>query len=404
MWIITLAWKNIWRNKSRTVITIAAIFFAVILSVLNSSLGKGVFDNMIKNMVSFYSGYIQVHKGGYWNEQVLDNSFQLTDTIQQLSQDDNINALAPRLESFALASSQDITKGCLVIGVDPEKENSITQLKNKVMKGSYFHAIDQSVLIGSGLAQRLELHLNDTVVLIGQGYHGATAAGKYKISGILKFGSPDLNDKVLYMPLLLAQELYGADSMITTCVLSLKKLATLNATANRLKTTLGNNYEVMTWEEIMPEVVQQMKTDTANKKIIQGILYILVSFGIFGTIIMMIVERKYEMGMLVAIGMKKIKLITLLSIESLLTVLTGCILGILTSIPIVYYLHKHPIKLSGNVAQVYERFGFEAIWPTSTDTSIFISQGVIVLIIGLVLSLYPVYTTIQLNPVTAMRR
>jgi putative ABC transport system permease protein len=220
----------------------------------------------------------------------------------------------------------------------------------------------------------------------------------------LKFGSPDLNDKVLYMPLLLAQELYGADSMITTCVLSLKKLATLNATANRLKTTLGNNYEVMTWEEIMPEVVQQMKTDTANKKIIQGILYILVSFGIFGTIIMMIVERKYEMGMLVAIGMKKIKLITLLSIESLLTVLTGCILGILTSIPIVYYLHKHPIKLSGNVAQVYERFGFEAIWPTSTDTSIFISQGVIVLIIGLVLSLYPVYTTIQLNPVTAMRR
>jgi ABC-type lipoprotein release transport system permease subunit len=78
MWIITLAWKNIWRNKSRTVITIAAIFFAVILSVLTSSLWKGFFDNLIKNMVSFYSGYIQVHSNGYWNEQVLDNSFQLT--------------------------------------------------------------------------------------------------------------------------------------------------------------------------------------------------------------------------------------------------------------------------------------------------------------------------------------
>jgi len=119
---------------------------------------------------------------------------------------------------------------------------------------------------------------------------------------------------------------------------------------------------------------------------------------------MMMVERKYEMGMLVAIGMKKIKLIILLLIESLLTVLSGCILGLLTSIPIVYYLQKHPIKFSGNTAKIYERFGFEAIWPTSTDTSIFVTQGIIVLVIGLVLSLYPVYTTIRLDPVTAMRR
>lgn len=405
MWIIALAWKNIWRNRSRTVITIAAIFFAVILSVLTSSLWKGVFDNLIKNMVSFYSGYIQVHSNGYWNEQVLDNSFQLTKTVQQrLLQDSNINGFAPRLESFALASSRDITKGCMVMGVDPERENGITQLKNKVTEGRYFHSSDKSVLIGSGLAQRLQLQLNDTIVLIGQGYHGATAAGKYQIGGILKFGSPDLNDKVLYMPLLLAQELYGADSMITACVLSLKNPSMLNTTANRLRSTVGDGYEVMTWEEIMPEVLQHMKTDTANMKIIQGILYILISFGIFGTFIMMMVERKYEMGMLVAIGMKKIKLIILLLIESLLTVLSGCILGLLTSIPIVYYLQKHPIKFSGNTAKVYERFGFEAIWPTSTDTSIFVTQGIIVLMIGLVLSLYPVYTTIRLDPVTAMKR
>lgn len=405
MWLLKLAWKNIWRNKNRTIITMAAIFFAVILSVLTSSLWKGIFNNLINNMVGLYTGYVQVHKAGYWNEQVLENSFELTVAVeQQILKDKGITAFAPRLESFALASSQEITKGCMVVGVDPEKENQITQLKSKILKGKYFQSNDKSILIGKSLAERLNLQVNDTIVLIGQGYHGATAAGKYKIGGLVKFGSPDLNDKVLYMPLLLAQELYGADNMITSCVLSLQNPDNLNATASRLKASIGNNYEVMTWEEMMPEIVQHMRTDATNMKVIQGILYLLVSFGIFGTLTMMMVERKFEMGMLLAVGMNKMKLIGLLFFESIITLLSGCFLGLIASIPIVYYLQKHPIRFSGNFAETYEKFGFEAIFPTTIETEIFVSQAVIVFLIGLVLSQYPVYKIIRLSPVNAMRR
>lgn len=405
MWLVKFAWKNMWRNRNRTAITMAAVFFAVILSVLTNSLQEGVFDNLIKNVVSFYSGYIQVHKEGYWDEQILDNTFEASDQLEsQILQQNNISAVSPRLESFALASSDSLTKGCMVIGIDPEKENSITDLKNKVIKGEYLTANDTGVLMAEGLARRLTLNLSDTLVLIGQGFHGAMAVGKYHIKGILKFGSPDLNDQSLYLPLPVAQELYSAGNMLTSYVIGLGNPDILDPTAVSLRSTLGENYETMTWEEMMPEVIQHIKTDKGSMVVIQGVLYLLIGFGIIGTLLMMMVERKYEMGMLVAIGMKKVKLMQLLIIESILTVFSGCILGILASIPIVFYLYRNPIRFKGEMADVYEEFGFEAIFPTSTDPKIFLTQGLIVLILALVLSLYPIVKIAGLNPVTAMKK
>ena len=290
------------------------------------------------------------------------------------------------------------------MGIDPQKENDITGLKSKLIEGNYLKNSDSGVLLSEGLAKRLQLIPGDTIVLISQGFHGATAAGKYRIQGILKFGSPELNDKALFMPLPLAQDLFSAYGMITSYVLSLKNPKLLEQTAGSIRSAIGSNYEVMTWKQMMPEIQQHIATDSNNMQAVQALLYLLISFGIFSTLLMLMVERKFEMGMLVAVGMKKIKLAILLLIESILTVISGCLLGILVSIPLVYYLNKHPIRLGGETAKIYERFGFEAIFPTSTSIEIFISQGIIVLVIGLILSLYPVYKTIRLNPVAAMKK
>lgn len=405
MWLLKMAWKNLWRNRGRTIITIAAIFFAVVLSVIASSLKEGIFDNLVKNVVSFYTGYIQIHKQGYQNEQILDNSFASSKEIEEkIFSIKEVTGITPRLESFALASYDDVTKGCLVTGILPENENNITDLKNKLVNGSYISESDNAVLLSEGLAQRLQSGVQDTIVLIGQGYHGSTAAGKYTIKGILKFGSPQLNDKTLFMPLPAAQNLFGAAGMITSYILQIKNENNLDVMASDLRKTVGKDYEVMTWGELMPDIKQHIASDTNNMKVVQGILYLLICFGIFSTLLMMMVERKFELGMLVAIGMKKSKLILLLIAESVLTVFIGCIAGIIASVPLVYFLNKHPIRIGGDTAIAYERFGFEAIFPTSTETSIFISQGIIVLIIGLILSLYPVIKIIQLRPVAAIKR
>jgi ABC-type lipoprotein release transport system permease subunit len=405
MWLLQLAWKNLWRNRNRTLITMAAIFFAVLLSVLTSSLKAGIFDNLVKNLVSNYSGYIQVHQKGYWEEQLLDNSFETSLLVQnQIRNEKAVTALSPRLESFALASSGELTKGCLVIGIDPKKENKITYLQSSLKQGRYIDSNDKGVLISAGLLERMKLKLDDTLVLIGQGYHGATAAGKYPIIGVVGFAAPDLNDKVLYMPIRLAQDLYGAPNRATAYVLSINHTETINSIAQETQTKVGNTYEVMTWEQMMPEIKQHIESDSRSMQVIQAILYLLISFGIFGTLLMMMAERRFELGMLVAIGMKKQMLAFLLLFESVFTVLLGCIIGIIASIPLVYYFNIHPIKLGGEVGKVYEKFGFEAIFPTSLHSEHFVNQGLVVLIIGLILSLYPVYQIIILKPVEAMRK
>ncbi|HSK14077.1 MAG TPA: ABC transporter permease, partial [Phnomibacter sp.] len=261
MWLVDLAWKNLWRNKSRTIITMAAVFFAVVLSVLTGSLTKGVFDHLIKNVVGFYTGYIQVHKQGYWDEQILDNSFANDAQLAAVSLGHpNVSSIAPRLESFALASSEQVTKGCMVVGIDPQMENTVTGLQEKVSAGRYLNAHDRAVLLGSGLADRLQLTIGDTVVMIGQGYHGAMAAGKYEVAGLLKFGAPNLNDGALFMPLALAQELYGAEAMITSWVLSLHDPKETDRTAAGVQKLLGNGHEVMTWEQMLPEIRQHIES------------------------------------------------------------------------------------------------------------------------------------------------
>ncbi len=152
-----------WRNRNRTIITMASIFFAVILSVATSSLRQGVFENLIKNVVSFYTGYMQVHKQGYQEEQILDNSFEESvETEHKILQEKNVSGVTPRLESFVLASTENITKGCLLVGINPEKENEITVLKDKIIQGEYLKSDDNAVLLSMGLAEKLKLKVNDT--------------------------------------------------------------------------------------------------------------------------------------------------------------------------------------------------------------------------------------------------
>jgi len=403
--MLRLSWLNLWRNKGRTTISMAAVFFAVVLSILLTSITDGSFDHLINNLVGYYTGYVQIHKNGYWEEQILDNSFRTSAALEDsIRQEKNIRGLTPRLESFALASSGDLTKGVMVVGIDPQKENEATSLQDKMSKGEYLGKSGNNVLLGEGLANRLKLNLNDTLVLIGQGYHGSTAVGKYRISGILRFGAPELNDRILFMTLPTAQELFGADHMITSYVLILDNTQKLAETTDQLRKNLTTGYEVMSWEDIMPDIKQHMVSDMANTKIFQAILYVLVAMGIFGTMLMMMVERTFELGMLMAIGMKKSKMILLLVSESVLTMMGGCLTGILISIPLVYYLKIHPIRFKGELGQTWERFGFEAVLPTSTDAGNFIWQGLLVLSIGLTLSIYPVWKVLKLDPVSSLKR
>jgi len=402
---VSMAWRNMWRNRSRTLVTMASVFFAVLLAIVMRSFQTGVFDNLIKNVVSFHSGYMQVHRAGYWEERMLDNAFVMNDSSMRIIEaTPGLNGYSPRLECFALASSGDQTRGCLVSGVIPERETSIMRLHEKVVSGDYLRHSDNAVMVGTGLAEKLHLRLHDTLLLLGQGYHGATAAGKYRIQALLRFGSPDLNDRFVFMPLHEAQTLVGSEGLATTIVLQPASTNDLPQLQASMRRALGSSFEVMTWREMMPDIVQHMETEKVGAMIFFGILLLLVSFGIFGTLLMMLAERQHEFGMLVAIGMKRYQLGLILFIESMFITVSGSLIGVVVSIPVVFYYAIHPIQLGGTLGELYSKFGFEPIIPAGSTMDVFTIQAVILLILGLLLSLYPVIRVQKLDPTTAMRK
>lgn len=403
--ITKLIWRNLWRNSRRTLITMASIAFAVLFAILMQSLQEGVFNNLIKNVVNYYSGYIQVHQKGYWDEQILDNSFEGDATLlAQLQKNKAVTEVVPRIETFILASNKNITKGCMLVGTDTEKEDKLTLLKNKLIKGAYFENDEDAVLLSEGLAKRLQLEVNDTLVLYGQGYQEVMAAGKYPIKGILHLASPEMNDSFVYLPLKACHYFLSADDRYTTISLGITNPDALEPIKKEISQSINNEYEVMTWQELMPDIANHIKADSFTFYIFSGILYLIIGFGLFGTVMMMTVERKFEFGMLLAIGMKKSQLKRILLSETILIAFCGVLLGIVLSFPMIYYLQENPLRLTGDLAKSYEQFGFEAIFPTEINATIFMTQSLIVLVMTITIGLYPLWFVNGLNPVKAMKK
>lgn len=403
---LKLAWRNIWRKSRRTWITIASIFFSVILAFGMSSLQFGTYQNMIENTVRFYTGYIQIHAKGYWEERSLNNSFALTDSLKQSIQPEEIAGLkeyVPRLEAFALASSGELTRGALIMGIDPEKENYLMDPAEKLVKGNFKDFGEKSILLTSGLAEQLRAKTGDTIVVLGQGYHGIRAAGKYHVQGLIEIASPELNNQLLLMNLPEAQWLFGAENRITSLSVIATSYEEVPRVEKELKQRLSDVYEVMNWREMNPGLVQAIEADRASGLILLLILYLVIGFGILGTVIMMTMEREHEFGILISIGMKRIPLIAVLILEIFMIAATAILLGLLVGYPVLLYLNENPIQLQNELREIMLNFGFEPVMPFSLEAKVFTQQTLVVLGISLLTALYPVYYVSRLKEVEAIR-
>ena len=401
---LLMAWRNLWRNKRRTIITIASIFFGVLLSTIMSSMQEGSYSSMIGNIVKLYSGYIQVHHKDYWANKTINNTFiptdSLTDKIRKIKE---VTLMAPRLESFALTSSEEITKGSIIIGIDPEQENKVTELRKWLRKGTYLSQGDPGVLMASELARYLKLEVGDTVVMIGQGYHGVSAAGKFPVRGIVNLANPELNRQTIYMDLITCQDFYTADHLVTALVLMVDDPYDISRAMSKLRPVIKSPYSVMTWDEMQPEILQMINADRQGNIITKLVLYVLIGFGIFGTVMMMIVERRREMGVMIAIGMRRFKLASVLFFETFYIGLIGVIAGFVGSIPLIAWFYNNPVRLTGKTGQTMIDMGFEPYMYFSWLPRVFYEQIIIVFILTLVVSFYPIYSAKRLEVHNALR-
>jgi len=387
---LKMAWRNLWRNKRRTIITVSSIFFGVLLSTLMASLQDGTYGNMIDMMVKLSSGYLQVQNPDYRDDKTVNNAFLPSPELEeQILKSGLITTVAGRFESFGLISSGPNTRGGAVVGFEPGKDSEISNLRNWLSDGSFPETGDDGVLVSYNVAKNLGLSVGDTVIIISQGYQGVSAAGTYPIKGILTFSTPQMNNIGVFMDINRAQELFSAGEMVTSLVLMVENYEDVAHAQRQVKNIVGEELAVLSWQELNPELVQFIESDKASGVVMIGILYIIIGFGIFGTVIMMVAERRKELGVMVAVGMSKLRLAAVLFLETVLIGLTGVMAGFVASVPVIMLLEGNPIVLPDEMAQAYLQYGFEPYLFFGSNPGLFINQVAIVFVMTMIVAVYP---------------
>ncbi len=403
--LIKIAWRNIWRNKRRTLITVASIMFALFFAIIMRGFGKGSYAKMKQNAIEAYSGYLQIQKKGFWDDKNINNSFTIDpELLSQFETRSGVKNLIPRLESFSLASSGEATKGAVIMGIDPERENKMSGIANYLSKGDYLGESDRAVLLAQDLASFLKVQVGDTLVLFSSGYHGATAAGLYPVRGIVNLPTPEMNRTFIYMTVQEAQHLFSAPDRFTAMAFNLDGMDEVDQVVEEVSGSIDSEeYTVMSWQAMNKELLQMIETDSAGGVIMIGILYMVIAFGIFGTVLMMTNERIREFSVMVSVGMQRSRLATVVVLELLFLTTLGVLGGIAISLPVMLYFYYNPIQMTGDWVEVMKDFNFEPVMPMSMEFDIFVMQAIAITILSLIAMSYPTIKIMKLNVVEGLR-
>jgi len=397
--MMKLAWRNIWRNRRRALITMASVFFAVFFCILMDSFNTGTWERMMYNNLKTQAGHIQIHSKEYWDDKMIDNfMFMDEHTISQLETINNVENVSPRVETFAMAAFGSVSKGIAVIGISPEKETQKSNLSSRVVHGVYLSETDSGILIGEGLSKYLKANIGDTLALIGQGYQGSSAAQLFPVRGILDLMMPEMDYGMGYITLPAAQQFIDMSDGYSGILISIKDNKLLNETIEKVEQIVDKQiFDVYSWHFTMERLFQSAESDRAFSLVLMFILYVIVGFGILGTIIMMTNERKREFCMMISLGMSRMRLSSVISIELMMMSLIGLILALAVTLPLTHWFAAHPITLSGEYGEMFTQFGMEPVLPMSVEPFIFTNQMLTILIISLLAVIYPVNKILKLK-------
>lgn len=403
--MVRLAWRNIWRQKRRTLLTASALAIAMLLALFTRSMQEGSYSHTLDNATRFYSGYLQLQHPEFSENQSIDKLLPADNRfLKRIQTIPGVTEIVPRIESFALGAAGDRSKGVMVMGVEPKLEDGYSGLANRVVSGRYFNSDEEpSAIIGSGLATYFKLKVGDEIALYGQGYHGTTAAGLFSITGIVKFPNKQIDARIVYLPLKTAQELYATGEQVTAWVLHGEDVRSIPQLEQDARRVMDSTIKVRNWGDISPELEQQISLDRVSGQFMILILYGVVGFGLLATIVMMTLERQREFAVMLATGMPRGKLQFISVLESFFLALTGVILGMVVTTPILIWFYYNPIPLTGEIAFTMEEMGFEPIIPFSLAPELFIGQIGIVLCLLALCACYPLIRIGRLRIMRAMK-
>ena len=400
-----MVWRNVWRNKRRSWIIIFAVIVGLAGMLFSLAFTEGMMRQTLVNALGTHVAHLEIHKEGFEDKKVINLSIENPqEVIRAVADEPGVIAYSPRVVSSGLISSSESSSGISIIGVDPQKEPGVTIIKESVIQGGY---LDEEgayqVLVGQGLAQKLKVGLGDKIVLMAQDLTGDIGSGAYRVKGIFKTASPDFDKYMVYLNLKDSQRLLSLGDRISEIAVLIDTPREPAAVQKSLLSKLDSEkYEVLSWKEIMPIMVSQIEFFDEMMYVFFVVVCIAMGFGIVNTLLMAIMERIREFGVMMSLGVRPRKIFGLVVGESVLLCFCGLVLGNLFTYLLVLYASRKGFDLS-IFSKSLEAFGIgHLIYPRLTLSMVLIG-AVTVLGMGVFASLYPGYKAARLRPVEALR-
>jgi putative ABC transport system permease protein len=403
MLIFRIAWRNIFRQKRRTILTVLTMFGGFTLSAISIGWADGTYNRIIDMFTRNRLGHIQIHAKGYLDRPSLykriENYQKLGQTIQALK---GVEAWTPRLFSAGLASVGDRSAGVRIIGIDPERESVTTRFERKIIQGTSFSKEpSHQAILGKGLARTLQAETGDEIVIVSQGADGSIANDLYTIVGTIESGDPAMDQSAFYLHLKDAQDLLVLDETIHEIAVVVSKLGQVSAVTEEIRQAVNDpRLAVAPWQEFAKSFYVAMQADKQGNWIMLFIVVLIVAIGVLNTVLMTVLERTREYGVLRAVGTRQMQVFRLVIYEVALMALIGLVIGFGLSLILNHQLSLHGIPMPH--AFRYGGMEFTHYYSEVNARSFYI-PAITVLLSAMFVSIFPAIRAARIPPARALR-
>ncbi|MDH5359764.1 MAG: FtsX-like permease family protein [Gammaproteobacteria bacterium] len=406
--ILSLAWRNIWRHKRRTLLTISGIGFSAFLFVFVIPLQFGAYDTITDATLRTFLGYAQIQRPGYQQQPQIHNTIDGAEQLgKQIRRSGEFDAVAVRATGFALISSKDRSYGAQVAGVEIEYEQGVSIIPGKIVEGRYLGADNANELVvGAALARNLKIRLGDEITLLGTGKDGSIAATILPVVGIFKSGVDEFDRYMSQMPIKTFQQVFSMGDSAHNITVIGKNIQELEQVPLKLSRFISYTRDlvVVDWGELAPGIKEGLELDKVSGLLFMLILVIVVVFSIFNTFLMSVLERTKEFGLMLALGSRPSHISRLVMLESMLLTLLGLALGIIGGMALNLYFLDVGFMYPGvdEILEQYNMAFLDKIYPQITLFNIFFGP-VVILIATNIAAWIPLARIHRLKPTEAMR-
>jgi ABC-type lipoprotein release transport system permease subunit len=407
--IVRLAWRSIWRNRRRTLITVLSICFGLACTIFFIAIGEGVYAQLIDQVVRMQAGHITMENPSYRDGPAVDLWVKVPESlrsqIERLPQVERTKLIIMG-QGIARSGSGDVS--ATLMGIEPSVELDTSPLVRHIVDGRYLNDDDGPwVVIGSELAKRLKLEVGKKMVLTTNDAAGNLVDELCRVRGIFKTGSVEIDGYFIQAPIDFARRLFGLPEEGATqlgVVLSIPQAQESVLQKTRLMVA-EQNIAVLPWQQVIPEIASYIKLDKGSNLIFQAILVFLILFTIFNTILMSVLEREREFAVLLALGTKPIQLRLQILMESVYLGLIGCVLGLLVGGLAAWAAQVWGIDLRSLLEEGFTISGFAVSAKMHARVTIGLLLGTAGLVFGatLILSLIPMRRATRLSIVDQLR-